>query len=262
VQAALDAATGALAAGDYPLALESAIATRRAAQTAATVPLECEALAVELDARLVTGAIDDDALEALRLLAERTGSARFSAIVEYHGAIGELPALERLASLDEHAPDVARRAQAQLGASATLSAHDRAVIAAASAPLAGRRVETLHGDTVRRRWAPAWGIDGAAKRVWRPDGSTLDLSSKPLLLRILDLLFDHGGAADKETLVVGAWDESAYHPGRHDAKLYTAIRALRRELESDPSAPSLLVTEGERYALGRPVRRVRACDHG
>ena len=261
VEARLDEATDALAAGDYPRALESAIAARRAAQTAAIVPLECEALAVELDARLVAGAADGDAIDALRLLARRTGSARFSAVVEYHGAVGDLATLERLASLEACAPDVARRAQAQLGASATLSAHDRAVIAAASAPLAGRRVETLHGESARRRWAPAWGIDGAAKRVWRPDGSTLDLSSKPLLLRILDLLFDHGGAADKETLVIGAWGESAYHPGRHDAKLYTAIRALRRELEPDPSDPSLLVTEGERYALGRPVRRVRARDH-
>ncbi len=100
------------------------------------------------------------------------------------------------------------------------------------------------------------GIDERSRSAWLPGRRCL-LADRPLLFRILRAVADAGGAIDKEALVQRAWEQRDYHPLRDDARLHTAIRALRRLLEDDPAHPTRLVTTEDGYALGRegPVRR-------
>ena len=133
-------------------------------------------------------------------------------------------------------------------------AHDPAQRASVGALGGARRIEPLVPGSA---WAPGWGIDEPRASVWLEDGQEIALAKTPLLLRVLVVLADHGGAATKEALVMEAWGERDYHPLRHDARMQMAIRKLREKIEHDPSSPTRLLTTADGYALAGQVRRVR-----
>jgi DNA-binding response OmpR family regulator len=132
-----------------------------------------------------------------------------------------------------------------------------AVLVEAAQRRAGFRVGRARSAPTEATFRFGVCLDERAHLVHRETGA-VDLSARPLLFRILQVVADHGGEADKETLVRLAWQEPDYHPLRHDGRVHTAVRALRRILEADPAEPRLLVTTSAGYALapGEPVRRV------
>jgi hypothetical protein len=158
--------------------------------------------------------------------------------------------VEAIAALETRAPAASRRARALLGEAVTLDRVDEAIVRAARRRL-GVRVVSVGGHPLQR--AGAWGLDERSRTVWL-EGRICSLADRPLLWRILAVIADAGGSADKESLVVGAWGQRDYHPLRDDARLHTAIRALRRLIEDDPARPSRLITTEEGYAFGRDAR--------
>ncbi len=154
----------------------------------------------------------------------------------------------------------ARQARALLGDDAALDALDAALVGAA------RRRTRLRVESVARASAldasagaprAAWYLDERSSTVWLP-GRSCSLADRALLWRILTVLADAGGAADKEAIVLGAWQQRDYHPLRDDGRLHTAVRTLRRLIEDDPANPARVVTTPSGYALGRaaPARRI------
>ncbi|MEB2312201.1 MAG: helix-turn-helix domain-containing protein [Polyangiaceae bacterium] len=157
--------------------------------------------------------------------------------------------LEALAAAVDAAPDVTLLARGLLG--------DR---------VAGDRVDDLVREGAARHFgwhAPRLAVDGAgeawglaleARAVWLASGELIDLSRHPVQWSLLDALVRHGGAADKERLVLEVWRARDYHPLRDDNRLHAAIRKLRRQLETEPSNPRRVVTAESGYALGGRVR--------
>ena len=96
----------------------------------------------------------------------------------------------------------------------------------------------------------AWFIDVEARRIRLPEGE-VDLSTRKVLWAIVASLVEHGGAASKEQIVGDVWAVE-YHPLRHDNRLQSAIRKLRKLLDDS----SRIVTNEDGYALG-PSHRVR-----
>lgn len=88
--------------------------------------------------------------------------------------------------------------------------------------------------------------------MWLDDGRYIDFKGQALKWRLLDVLAGSGGNATKEQLVAGVWNESRYHPLRHDNRLHALARKLRRSL-GDAVAPSHVVTSEDGYALGGTV---------
>jgi tetratricopeptide (TPR) repeat protein len=150
------------------------------------------------------------------------------------------------------ATPAARRARALLGDPAPLDRIDSAILVAARRRTRARIERVVGGPPAR---GAAWGLDERTQTVWLPDRA-FSLGDRPLLWRILRVLADAGGSAEKETLVIRAWGQREYHPLRDDARLHTAIRTLRRIIEEDRAHPARLVTTEGGYALGRdaPVR--------
>jgi len=99
--------------------------------------------------------------------------------------------------------------------------------------------------------------------VWLPRGRTVDLSTRPMLYRILLAIADRGGHATKEQIIVAAWSQRDYHPIRDDKRLHVAIRKLRVLVEDDPSRARRLVTTAEGYAFGEsePFRLLAGHDN-
>jgi hypothetical protein len=151
-------------------------------------------------------------------------------------------------------PVAARRARGLLGEAVTLDRADEAVVRAARRRVGCRVVSVVARAAGRDA---GWMLDERARRVWLGERA-VSLEDRPLLWRILAVIADAGGAVDKEALVVRAWTQRDYHPLRDDARLHTAIRALRRLIEDDPGRPARLVTTEDGYAFGReaPVWRV------
>ncbi len=79
---------------------------------------------------------------------------------------------------------------------------------------------------------------------------------QPLLWRLLEVLWDHGGEASKEELVREGWAQPDYHPLRDDNRLHVTIRKLRGLL-MDGQPPARILTRDEGYALGGAPVRVR-----
>ncbi len=254
---ALRTARQRLAAGDLMAAIDMVRGVRRDASRAGLLVLEAEALLVLADALCAGMFVEELAavVTALEELADRLGAPRLRLHGTFFESHGDAEALERLAAEVDVAPIAARRARALLSSAEALDRVDERVLAAAETAWAGRRVEDVRlapGDG----WHSAWGIDSVRSVVWLPDGRTISLQKKPLLVRVLSTLADHGGAATKEQLINHAWGEADYHPMRHDSKLHVSIRALRKAIEDDPSDPSRVLTTDEGYALGGAVRRV------
>lgn len=257
LRVALRSARRELAQGDPSEAIEAA---RRVSQEAAHADLrvlEAEALLLLADGLLASLAFDElsKVTAALAQRSEALDSPRVRLHVAFYEGHDDPAVLERLASEGHTAPRAARRARSLFGLPAPLDAVDELVLAAARTAWADRRVETLGSDDSD---AAGWGLDTLRSIVWLPDGRTIRLAKKPLLVRVLATLLRHGGEASKETLIQEAWEDPSYHPIRHDPKLHVSIRALRKAIEDDPSQPTRLRTTDGGYALGGVTRRVYA----
>ncbi|WP_437975292.1 hypothetical protein WMF11_46120 [Sorangium sp. So ce295] len=188
---------------------------------------------------------------------EPFGSERLSASAQLAATLArdEPPdpvALERFAELGKVAPDVARRAQALLGAPTCLDAVERRVHQALVARATGQ-VRTVHA--VAGAWRAGWGIDRPRRRAWLPKGRVIYFTTRPLLWRMLETLVVRREAT-KETLVREVWDERAYHPVHHNNRLFTTVNKLRQLIEDTPARPTRIVTGADSYRLGmdEPVR--------
>ncbi|WP_437743711.1 winged helix-turn-helix domain-containing protein [Sorangium sp. So ce1504] len=263
VLATLARGTVALAAGDAGAARRAALDAAGCAAEQGYGTLEIAARALALEALWCSGAESaaaaDEAAQ-LKETARTTGAMPCAIAAELLGELaspaGLSPArLAGFADLDRVAPAAARRARALLGDAASLDRIDRAVVEAA------RRRTGVAVERIGARDPGAEGrgiaFDVRSQRVWLPDRQ-VDLSERPLLFRILEVIAEHGGEADKETLVRLAWQEPSYHRLRHDARVHTAVRALRRLIEDDPASPRCIVTTPSGYAFGAglPVRRI------
>lgn len=146
-----------------------------------------------------------------------------------------------------------RRARALLGYPASLDRIDQRWVEAVRERLTWRvYCPAPPNDAV----APSWGFDAMHQVVWRSERVDVDLSRYPLLTRILTVLCEER-RANKEELIVGAWDEPEYHPLRHDNRLRVAIRKLRQLVESEPSKPEMILWDGEgSYLLSGDFRYV------
>jgi len=221
-----------------------------------------EGMALRCDVALAAGAREDLAAAARELAAaaDELGSRRFELEARLFATIASgsvtIAMLEDLAAHPDVAPVAARRARALLGVDAPLDAVDHFVLARArslaSVPHAEHVAPVTDGFDAGR----AWGIDEARSHVWLPGGREVDLSDRPLLMRLLGALAARRGTASKEELVVDVWRVAEYHPLKHDNRLQVAVRKLRQAIEDEPSRPTRLVTTATGYALGGNVRRV------
>lgn len=216
--------------------------------------IECEALASAAEPTALRATVED-----LRELAAASGSARFDAVARFFRAVAggrvDPAAAEVLAAQPEVSPTVARWCRVILGGDAPLDHADRALLEALRASGALGTVTRVDDGAPS---AGAWGVDVAERAVWRPSGERVSLAGRPTQWKILEVLASRPGLqADKESLVCAVWGVEEYHPGKHDGRLYVAIRKLRSVLEDDPSAPTRLVTVEDGYALGAPVRVAR-----
>lgn len=227
--------------------------------------------ALQLDAHervceaLLCGRADEAAVRAeverLHALAGAAGAASVAVHAELLAAVLSPASFDpqrvgRIAA-SRGAPVARRRARALLGDAPVLDRLDAAFVEAA------RRRTGCRVDVVRRAepdgssFVPGLVLDDRARRAVLPDRA-VDLATRPLLFRVLQVLAEGGGGADKEALVRLAWQEPDYHPLRHDSRLHTAVRTLRQLLEDDPRSPRRLVTTPEGYAFGadQTVRRL------
>lgn len=246
-----------LLAGDPDAAAAGAAAVATSARRAARADVLAEALALRCDALLCADRLEElaDAAGELAELGHRTGSARWQSEAVFHTLRNDPGTLERLADAIDVAPVCARRARVRLGSVARLDRVDHLVLEALARGRDAIEVRPVWGAAESRGpWQPGWGLasDGSA---WLEDGRRVDLAGHAVLLRLLSVLFDRGGAASKETLIQEAWDEREYHPLRHDPKLHAAVRKLREKLEDRPSDPQRILTTDEGYRLGGVARR-------
>lgn len=163
--------------------------------------------------------------------------------------LGELTNLELERIAAGPPSPLARRARWMLGSTRDADALDL-VVCEASGP---RRGHSLAGDA--DPWRPGWGIDRAARSVWRPDGVLVDLADKPQLWRLLLALVDTPAGLSKEALITQTWG-GPYHPMHHDKRLQNAIHKIRRLIEADPARPTRIATtpDGYRIGLAEPAR--------
>jgi hypothetical protein len=248
----------ALSSGDADEARRAAEATAELAASTGhglleSLARECVTVASLISTVVPSEVVIEDAA-ALSSLAREMGAAPLVIEAELISLVATPSAwspgrLEAIAASSQRTP-ASRRARAILGDPAALDLVDEAFVAAARRRM-GARIELL-GLGAR---GAAWGLDQRTQSIWIQNRS-FSFADRPLLWRILRVLADAGGAADKEALVIGAWEQRDYHPLRDDARLHTAIRALRRLIEEDPARPQRLVTTESGYALGRdaPVR--------
>ncbi|MEC7522683.1 MAG: helix-turn-helix domain-containing protein [Myxococcota bacterium] len=261
VVAGVAAAERALAAGQAGVALEQVDGAVREATVAGQRLLAARAMALACDAAALAGLWSElpERAGALAELAEWMSSERWRAPAELILGPGDPGTLERLAAGERVDPRSARRAQALLGGDPALDDRDRAVVDALRART-GLRVRSPGSGSAD--WEVGWGLDERTQSVWLEDGRTIALASRSLLWRVLVALADEGGEASKEHLVLAAWGEREYHPGRHDAKLHVSIRKLRQTIEDDASRPTRLLTLDDGYRLGGVVRRAAQAAHG
>lgn len=211
----------------------------------------------------------EQTVEDLSRCAAESGSAKMATEAQFYGAFQQRKPvdwgrLEVLATRLDTSPIAARRARALLGRDCALDAVDRRVLAALRelrgiAPALSLSLgRPCNGTGPRSRDEPGWGLADEDRQVWLPNGTTISLASSPQLWSILVALFEHRGAASKEQLVRAIWNETEYHPLRHDNRLQVAVRKLRQLIEEEASRPARLVTIAVGYALAGYVRRARS----
>jgi hypothetical protein len=237
-----------LVAGDADGALETALAAVSRAARIAHLSHELRAQAAVCAALVILGRRTELATTAQKLTdrATATGYERWARQGQLYAAIvgGDFDpvVLEELASI-QNDTGTTRIARYLLGEGPSLDRYEEAIVGAS---FTARPTLVGSGE-------PRWGICRSRKLVWRP-GSEHSFSRKRIGWAVLMTLLDAGGEASKEALVLGGWEEAEYHPIKHDARLQVAIRALREELEDDPSTPTRLLTTDAGYALGGTIR--------
>lgn len=244
--------------GDAAAAFAEASAAVAEARSRGFLLRAVDALALETDAAIALGrreAVLRGAAELARL-AEEASSSRFATLARMYEALVALGTervarLESLALASSAAPDAAARARALLGEDPVRDRIDAVVLAAIERHFGWRQP-----SLVRDAEGSAWGLDRSARAAWLPDGTCVDFSRHPVQWALLDALAHHGGAVEKERLVLDVWRARDYHPLRDDNRLHAAVRKLRRQIEADPSAPRRVVTTETGYALGGRVRIV------
>jgi hypothetical protein len=206
-----------------------------------------EALAASGSAQLGGVALE------LERVATKLGAARYLHEAELfkelaRGADADPARLDRFAA--ERSPTAAaRRSRALLGGDAELDQVDAKVVARARSSSV-RPVRVTAGGSAR----PGLGFDSRRSRVWLPNGTSVDLSRKPVAMKILLALLDGTGRATKEELALKVWSIDDYHPLRDDKRLQVAIGRLRALLGDE----SLVETteDGYRIAPDVPAYRV------
>jgi tetratricopeptide (TPR) repeat protein len=205
---------------------------------------------------------EEDALRAvdeLAGLATRCDSLRLLGEVNFYravlGAQVETQGVLAVATTTWwSAPVACRRARALLGADVALDRVDERVLAAIRA----RHKLAVSRPVPSAPFDDAWVIDSTRKKIYFAQGPALDLTSKALLLRILEVLAECGGVATKEELATQVWELRGYHALRDDKRMQVAIRKLRLLLEVDPSDPTRVVTTDTGYALGPAASWLRS----
>lgn len=256
----------ALAHGRVEAAVEAARLGRSLARAADYRLIELAALTTQVECELVSG-IDQATLarsigelESLSRALELDSGLQLAQLTRIGGALGSLDplGLERLAEIG--LPTVRRRARALLGDETQLSRYEELLIEA-HRRRAGVRVElseSSRGKDSRNADVIPAGMDPRSSELWL-DGQLTNLKSRPLLWRLLELLADSPLPLSKEELIVRAWELDDYHPLRHDARLHTAISAIRKAIGSDHAIVQS-TAEGYRIAENVLLRRLVPLD--
>jgi hypothetical protein len=134
---------------------------------------------------------------------------------------------------------------------------DRVVVDSMRRRLGHLVFENLGPSSTTGKWESAWGFDETSQTIWLPDGRTVDLSSKPVLSRLVQEMLERM-TATKEELFKSVWNQATYHPSRHDPRVHMSIRKVREAVEEDPGNPLRIVTTDDGYRVQGIVRRVRA----
>lgn len=255
------AANQALLNNDGELARRKAQQGVEAARQHGLVTFELPSLSALADV-LLCDRKEDEALRAvdeLAGLATRCESLRLLGEVNFYravlGAQVDTQAVLTVATTTWwSAPVACRRARGLLGADVPLDRVDECVLAAIRAK---HKLEVLR-PVPGAPFDEAWVIDSIRKQIYFAQGPALDLTSKVLLLRILEVLAECGGVATKEELASQVWDLRDYHALRDDKRMQVAIRKLRLLLEVDASDPTRVVTTDVGYALGPGASWVRS----
>ncbi|MCA9630818.1 MAG: hypothetical protein KC766_24280, partial [Myxococcales bacterium] len=227
--------------------------------------IELAALTTQLECELVSSADHaplSRSLGEFESLAHALGldwALQLAALVRLGGGLGNVDplGLERLA--ESESPPVRRRARALLGEDIPLSRYEELLLEA-QRRRSGVRIEVApcsRGREAGGDLIPA-GMDPRGSELWIAGRST-NLKSRPLLWRLLELLADSPGPVSKEDLIVRAWELDAYHPLRHDARLHTAVSAIRKTVGAD-QAVIQSTSEGYRMADNLLLRRLVSAD--
>ncbi|HEY8143061.1 MAG TPA: protein kinase [Kofleriaceae bacterium] len=123
------------------------------------------------------------------------------------------------------------------------------------------RIDALVVQALASSWVWRAVGDPASTLSWVADvermtvrGATgvLDLSATPLMMKLIWGLARHGGEASVETLLSDVWDIESHHTLRHDNRVRTAMRKLRRALDGIGVADAI-ETRDRRYRLNGRV---------
>jgi hypothetical protein len=232
-------ASSLLARGSARAARDAAIETFELARNEGYRMLARDAAIRACDAALLAGEpLPQDSLREVAVAGDEA--------LAFFAAVAELD-VRALAELVSRTSFVGRRAAAILGDPCVLDAIDERVVRAIAKRLSVVRVG--EGDELGL-------LLDDRDRTARVDGRVVDLASRPLFWRILRVLVEAGGRASKERLAREAWEEPAYHPLRHDGRIWVAVRKLRARIEADPTTPRWLVTTDDGYAFAGVVRFV------
>ncbi len=197
----------------------------------------------------VLGGAHPEQIESFAALALQLDSPRYRARAELARSLSsdrviEPEVLLPMTRLDEVSLVVARQARALLGGNVVLDLVDTVLVQEAIHRAAAELIRVTEG-----LGEFTWGIDTRTQQVWRPEG-IVELRRRPLLGRILTCFAQHQGVATKEQLIRDAWGEGTYHPLRHDPKIHSSIRTLRKLIEPVAGAPERIVTTEAGYAIG------------
>jgi tetratricopeptide (TPR) repeat protein len=239
--------------GDGTRAAEAARAAIALAEDDGLVLWQADAQLALAEALFVAGNAGlEKAVASFVRFCEPLGPTRYAEDAAFfrelaRGSNADLAVLDRLAG-SPGACHAARRSRAILDIEAPLDRLDALVVERARAVVA-RPTRIAPGVAAR----PGLGLDTRRTRVSLPTGTSVDLSRKPVAMKILVALFDGGGRASKEKLVHDVWQVADYHPLRDDKRLQVAISRLRALLGDE----SLVQTTEEGYRLSPDVPAYR-----
>jgi DNA-binding response OmpR family regulator len=232
-----------LSTGQLEVATRASASARTLAQRHGLVLDEAEIVILGAWLRALAGA-EDLWDQALLEFAEHFRSPRHAAHHRFVCALRDvdLGTLEALTAVQDVAPMVARGARTALQRP-SLNSQQLGAIGTALLTRMPRRWDVVIDA------GPGWGLDHVRGEIWRRGSPPVNVRRSTRLRAILDTLARHGGRASKEVLHQEAWEAQDYHPLRDDKRIQVAIRDLRRRVEPDPSAPVLLLTTEDGYAL-------------